>query len=181
MLARIDLGYGLSYASICADNIGDAFRILSVGRIARAISEPYFSFCVAEQPEGETELLGESAILLHSVKANAEYLSVFIRILLDSVAEPNAFGSATGRVGFWIKPQHDGSSFKIAQSNIFASVRLCGELGRLVSYIQHYLFSFLAEDCTRSAPLMLQAKRVERRKTSGSNKISDFRQSASVK
>ena len=104
MFARIDLGYGLSYAPIGADNIGDAFGVLSVGRIARAISHTYFSFCVAEQSEREIELLGESAILFYGVKADSKYLSVFIRILLDSVAEPYAFGSATGRVGFWIKP-----------------------------------------------------------------------------
>jgi hypothetical protein len=184
MLARVDLIYGLSYAAIGADNIGDAFRILSVGRIARAVSHAYFSFCVAQQAEGKIELLGESAIFFYSIKAHAKYLSLFIGILLDSVAEPDAFGGAAGRVCLWIKPQDYCSASKIAQSNIFASMRLRGELRRLVSYIQHSLFSFLAEDCTRSAPLMLQAKRAEifgAHKIFDVYKISDFRKRASVK
>jgi hypothetical protein len=167
MLARIDLIYRLKYATVGADHVSDALGILS-GRIIRSlVCYSYLSFCIAKQAEGEIELFGESSVLFYSIKTDAEYLGILVCVLLDSITEPNTFSRSARRVCLRIKPQDDRAAFEVAQSNIFARVGLHIEIGCLVSYVQHNLFSFLTGDCTHSAPLMLHYERAKKIRLSG--------------
>ena len=162
MLARLDLIYRLNYAAIRADHVSDPFGILS-GRIVRSpVCHSYLSFCIAKQAKGEIELFGKSPVLFYCVKTDAEYLGILVCVLLDSITEPNTFSRSARCIGFRIKPQDDRAAFEVAQSNIFARVGLNIEIRRLVSYVQHNLFSFLTGDCTHSAPLMLHYERAKK-------------------
>ena len=162
MLARIDLIYRLNYATVRADHVSDAFGVLG-GRIVRSpVCHSYLSFCIAKQAEVEIEFFGESPVLFYGIKTHAEYLGILVCVLLDSITEPNTFSRSARRVGFRIKPQDNGSAFEVAQANIFARMRLHIEIRRLVSYVQHNLFSFLTGDCTHSAPLMLHYERAKK-------------------
>ena len=159
MLARIDLIYRLNYTTIRADHVGDAFCILS-GRIVRcSVCHSYLSFCIAKQAEWEIELFGKSPVLFYCVKTHAEYFGILVCVLLDSITEPNTFSRSAWCIGFRVKPQDNGSASEVTQANIFARMRLHIEIRRLVSYVQHNLFSFLTGDCTHSAPLMLHYER----------------------
>jgi hypothetical protein len=139
MLARIDLVYRLKYLTIGADHVCDAFGMLS-GRLIRSpVRHPYLSFCIAKQAEWKVEFFGKSPVLFYRIKTYAEYLGIFVCVLLDSITEPNAFSRSARCVGFRIKPQNDGAAIEIAQSNIFARMRLHIEIRRAISYVQHVI------------------------------------------
>ena len=137
MLARVYLFNRLGYAPIRADDVSDAARVLRVGRITSAISQSDFSLSVREKAEGKVELFGKRTVLGFRIEAHAEYLGILVCVLLDSIPESNAFGCSAGRVGFRVKPKHDPTAFQITEPHVFARVCAGGEVGRLVSDLQH--------------------------------------------
>jgi hypothetical protein len=133
VLARIHFFMCLGYAPLGADHVSDAPRVLGRAVVARTVSNAYLSCCVAEQREREVEFFGEGPVLFFGVEADAKDLCALVGELLDSVTESNPFNRSAGRVGFRIKPQHNGAALKIREPHLFARVRSCGKVGRLVS------------------------------------------------
>jgi hypothetical protein len=123
----------LGYAPVGADHVSDAPRVLGRAVVARAVGDAYLSCCVAEQREWEVEFFGEGPVLFFGVEADAKNLDVLVGELLDSVTESNPFDGSAGRVGFRVKPQHDGAALKIREPHVFSRVRSCGKVGCLVS------------------------------------------------
>jgi hypothetical protein len=173
MLARVDLVYRLSYQAIRADHVCDSFGVLSGRRIACAVSHSYFSLCIGKQAEGKIELLGKSPVLFYCIKAYAKYLCVLRFELLDSITESNAFDCSARRVCLRIKPQHNGAARKVAQSHVFARVRLHGEIRRFISYIQH--------DLILLSDVRLYPQRAANATLRANGKNSDCRTRSSVK
>jgi hypothetical protein len=123
----------LGYAPLGADHVSDAPRVLGRAVVARTVSNAYLSCCVAEQREREVEFFGEGPVLFFGVEADAKDLGALVGELLDSVTESNPFNGSAGRVGFWVKPQHNGAALKIREPYVFASMRFCGKVGCPVS------------------------------------------------
>ena len=104
MLARIDLGVGMSYAAIGAYDVSDAPGVSGRRLVASPVGHAYRSVRVAQQAEWEVELLGEGAVLFFCVEAHAKDFDILGGELLGSITEPNTFDRSAGCVGFRIKP-----------------------------------------------------------------------------
>jgi hypothetical protein len=144
VLLRVDRPDCLNDAPVRTYYVRDALGILRGRRIARVVCQPDLSLRIAKQLEREVEFFCKGPVLFLRVEADAEYLGIFIAVLLDSVTESNAFGCSAGRVCFRVKPEYDRAAFEVAQAHVFAGVRFHGEIRRFVSYFKHGFCSF---DC----------------------------------
>lgn len=142
VLFRVDGPVRLKDVTVRAYYISYALGVLRRRRVARAISQPDLPFRIAKQLEREIEFFRERPVRFFVVKAHAEYLGVFIAVLLDSVTESDAFGRSARRVRFRVEPKYDRAAFEVAQAHVFARVRLHVEIRRLVSYFKHNVCSF---------------------------------------
>jgi hypothetical protein len=128
--------------SVLVDHVRDAASVF-VGRLLRrAVREADLVVGVAEEGEGEVELLREAGVFLRGVEADAEDDGVLRFVLADEVPEPGTFDRSAGCVGLRIEPEHDFFAAQVAEANRVAVVIDRFEIGSLIAWIQHVrLFS----------------------------------------
>ena len=87
MLAGIDRGIGAENRSLLVDQVADAIGITGVCTLARPVGHPHLPLRVAQEREGEVELVAEVAVVLDRVEAHANDLDPSILELVDSIPE----------------------------------------------------------------------------------------------
>jgi hypothetical protein len=87
---------GLGDLPVLVDDVGDAPRVLVLRRLGGPVREADPAVGVAEQREGEVELLREAGVVLDVVEADAENLRVLVLVLGDEVPEPGTLTRSTG-------------------------------------------------------------------------------------
>src|SRR5262249_1484969 len=84
---------------------------------------------IAEQQEGEGELLREGLVLLDAVEAGAEHHDVLVAQLGSSIPEPLALDRSTRCVGLRVEPEHHVLASVVAEPHRAALVGGRGEVG----------------------------------------------------
>ena len=124
-------------AAVFVDHIGDAARVLVLRGLGGAVREADLVIGVAEQWEGEVELLREGGVLFLRVETDAEDDGVLRGVLIDEVPEPGTFDRSAGCVGLRIKPEHDLLTAQVAEANVVAVVVGRLEIGSGIANLQH--------------------------------------------
>lgn len=137
MLRGIHFRIGLQDRSVAADEVADPPRARRARAVASAIGEAHFALGVAQQWKVEVEFLSESTILSRRVEADAEDLSILIRVFLDVVAEPATFFGSSRCVGLGIEPQNDVLASKIRQAHRVAFMVPHFELRGSLTNLEH--------------------------------------------
>jgi hypothetical protein len=122
---------------VLVDHVGDAAGVLVVGAVGGAVGDRELAVGVAEEREGEVELLGEAGVVGLGVEANAEDLGVARLVLVGEVPEPGTFGRSPGGVGLRIEPEDDLLPAEVRQLHVIAVVIDDVEIGGRVSNFQH--------------------------------------------
>jgi hypothetical protein len=108
--------------AVLVDDVRDPFRVFVLWRFGRAVRESNLPIGVAQQREGEVELLGELRVRGDVIKTDAEDCGVLRLVLGDEVPEPGTLGRSARCVGLRIKPQHDFASAQIVQRDLAAAM-----------------------------------------------------------
>lgn len=119
------------------DHVGDPLRVFVLLAGRRAVRETDLAFGVAEQRKGEVELLGEAAVGVDVIEADAEDVGVAFGVLADEVPEPGPFQRSAGCIGLWIKPEHDFSSAQIRKLHAVAVMVEYIEVGCWIAGFEH--------------------------------------------
>lgn len=85
-------------------------------------------------------LLGKRGVLSDRIETDPKNLDVACAKLVDLVAEPATFRRSTGSVGLGIKPQDDLFAAETGEREVFAFVRLYGEIGGRGADREHVWF-----------------------------------------
>lgn len=139
--ARIHLRVRLGDRSFFVDHVGDAARVFVLFRIGGAVRDADFAIGVAQQREGEVELLGEAPVLFGRVEADAEDLGVLLGVLGQEVPEPGTLARSAGGVGLWIEPEDHFAAAQIGETHAVAVVIDGVEIGSLLAGLEHGRFS----------------------------------------
>jgi hypothetical protein len=131
---------GLGDPSVFVYDVGDAPRVLLAGRVGRAVCDTNGPFGIAQQREGEPELLGEGLVLGRRVETDAEDLDVFGLVLLVEVPEPGTLARSTGCVGLRIEPEDDFPAAQVGQADAIAVVIGDVEIGSFLAGLEHGWF-----------------------------------------
>jgi hypothetical protein len=123
--------------SLLVDHVGDPFRILVARRIGGTIRDADATVGVAEQREGEVELLRKFGVVRDVVEARAKDGRVLLFVLADEVPEPGTFFRSARGIGLRIEPEHDLASAQIVQRNHVAVVIRDFEIGSFVANLEH--------------------------------------------
>jgi hypothetical protein len=127
--------------SFFVDHVGDAACVLVFRGVRRAVRDADGLLRVAEQGEGEIELLREVAILVDGIEADAEDLRVFGLVFGVEVPEPGTLTRSTRGVGLGIEPEHDLLPEIVGEAHPVALVVGDVEVGSAIAGIQHLRFS----------------------------------------
>jgi hypothetical protein len=122
---------------VLIDDIGDATRVFILRARRRAVREADTAVGVAEQREGEVELLREARVRIDVIETHAEDLSVFCGVLIVEVPEPGTLERSARCVGLRIKPEHDLLAGKISELHALTVMVRRIEVGRFLSNLQH--------------------------------------------
>lgn len=101
---------------------GHAPRIAVTGSAAGPIRNPQSAIGVAQEREVEVKLLGERAIVVHVVKADAVDRYVLGVVILFVVAKLATFDRSAGGVGFGVKPKEHAGPAQVVQANDVAII-----------------------------------------------------------
>lgn len=123
--------------SLLIDDIGDAFGVFVARRIRGAVGNADAPVGVAEQREGEVELLRESGVVGNVVKARSEDRGVLRFVFVDEVPEPGTLSRSTRGIGFRIEPEHDLASAQTMQGNHVPAMVGYLEIRSLVAHFEH--------------------------------------------
>jgi len=123
--------------SVLVDHVRDAAGVLIRRFFGGAVREADLAIGVAEEWEGEVELLREAGVFFPGVEADAEDDGVLRFVLRDEVPEPGTFDGSAGGVGLRIEPEHDLFAAQVAEANRVAVVIDRFEIGSLISDFQH--------------------------------------------
>ena len=137
MRASIDIGVYLCDRAIGCNDVGHAFGRAVRCRLARAISETDFAFCVAQQRVAKILCGCELGIGNTIVCAHAQELHILGRIVLDSRLESLAFSRSATRARPRIKPEHDGLAAIIAEPHRIACVIFDQKIRRDITNSEH--------------------------------------------
>ena len=99
--------------AVFVDHVGDAARVLILRGLGGAVREANLVIGVAEQREGEVELLRKGGVVLFGVEAGTENDDVLLRVLSGSVPEPFSLEGSTRCIGFRIKKEQCALALKI--------------------------------------------------------------------
>lgn len=135
VFAGVHLSVDLQDFALFIDNIGDAFGIPGIRRLAGAVFHADVTCRVAQKRVREAELLCKCRVFFHCVKADPEYLHILLVVILDSVAEPATFGGSTGCVRFGVKPEDHFLAPIVRKIDIFSGVIFNFELRGAVTDI----------------------------------------------
>jgi hypothetical protein len=138
---RIDFRVRLRDLSLLVDDVRDAARVFVLRRVGRAVRDADLLVGVAEQREGEVELLGEGAVLFDAVEADADDLYVLGLVFRVEVPEPGTFPRSTGGVGLGVEPEDDFLSAEVGEPDLVALVIDGVEVGSGVANVEHLRFS----------------------------------------
>jgi len=127
--------------AVLVDDVGDAAGVRVALVLARAVGEAELAVGVAEELEGELELLGEGGVFFGGVEADAEDDRVLRVVLLDEVPEPGTLDRSAGCVGLRIKPEDDFLPAQVAQADGAAVVITRLEIRSRISGLQHVRIS----------------------------------------
>jgi len=128
---------GLGHLAVLVDDVRDALRVLVFRRGGRAVGQADLAVGVAEQREVELELVGEAAVGVDVVEADAEDLDVLGRVLVVKVPEPGTLGRSAGCVGLRIEPEDDFAAAVVAQLPVAAGVIDDFEIRGGVTGVEH--------------------------------------------
>jgi len=123
--------------ALLVDHVRDAAGVLVALALARAVGEAELAVGIAEELEGELELLREGGVLFRRVEADAEDDGVLRVVLLDEVPEPGTLDRSAGCVGLRIKPEDDFLPAQVAQADRAAVVIARLEIRSRISGLQH--------------------------------------------
>jgi len=140
---RIHLRVRAVDASVLVDHVADALRVFVVRGGGGAVSEADLALRVAEEREGEAELLGELGVVFDRVEGDAEDLGVLRFVLLLQVPEPGTFQRSARGVGLREEPEHDLLAAVVAQLHIAAVVVFDLEIGSGIAGLEHSFSSEL--------------------------------------
>jgi hypothetical protein len=145
LLVRIRCGIHLRVRlidpSVLVDHVRDAARVLVFRRVCRSVREADLALGVAQQREGEVELLRERGVRFLVIEADAEDLRVLCFVLRREVPEPGTFPRSTGGVGLRVEPEDDFLSAQIAETDAIAVVVGDVEVGSGIAWFEHVRFS----------------------------------------
>jgi hypothetical protein len=128
---------GLRDHAVLIDDVGDAPGVLVFRAVAGAVGEADLALGVADEGEGEVELLGEALVLVAGVEADADDLRVLLLVLADEVPEPGTLDGSAGGVGLRIEPENDPLAAQVAQADGVAFVVESIKVGGRISRFQH--------------------------------------------
>ena len=153
---------------VLVDHVGDAAGVFVFRRVGRAVRDADRFLGVAEEREGEVELLGEAAVLFDAVEADADDLRV-LRLVFDvEVPEPGTLTRSTGGVGLRIEPEDDFLAAEVGELHAVALVIENVEVGSGVAWVEHLCFSSheRAQDSKEGHAAILQVAKSQSRKVS---------------
>lgn len=123
--------------SVLVDDVRDPFRVLILLRIRRAVRESNAAIGVAQQREGEVELLGELRVCGDVIETDAEDRGVLRFVLGDEVPEPGTLGRSARCIGLGIKPEHDLAPAQIVQRDLLALMIGHLKIWSFVANVEH--------------------------------------------
>ena len=132
---------GLGDLPLFIDHVGDAPGVDVARGLGGAVGHADAAVGVAEEGEGELELLGEGLVLFLGVEADAEDLGVLGCVLLAEVPEPGTLARSTRGVGLRVEPEDDFLAPEVAELDAIAVVVGDFEIGSLLSGLEHARFS----------------------------------------
>jgi hypothetical protein len=141
MPRSVDFGIDGEDAPVGPDDIAHPFGVLRVLPVAGAVGEPDLPRGVTEKREVVVELLGEGAILLLGIEADAENLRVLLLELSSPVAEPATFCRSAGCIGLWVEPEDYYLSEEILEPDQPSAVVLHFELRGQSAFLEHHPIS----------------------------------------
>jgi len=127
--------------AVLVNDVGDAAGVFVRCFFGGAVGQADLVVGIAEEREGEAELLREFRILFGGVEADAEDQRVLRRVLFREVPEPGTFERSAGCVGLRIKPEDDLPAAEVVQTDAVAVVIGRIEIGGWIADIQHSGFS----------------------------------------
>ena len=122
---------------LLVDDVCDAFRVLVLRRLRRAVRDSDFAIGIAQKRKRKLEFLGEALVRIDVVEAGAKDLDVLVLVVFVEVPEPGTFRRSAGCVGFGKEPQHDLLAAEIAQLPPFSSVICDFEIRSGIAHLQH--------------------------------------------
>jgi hypothetical protein len=131
MPLRIDLREDVLDPAVRPDDVGDPPRVAIGPVVAGAVRQANLPLRVAQEREGERELLREGGVLLDGVEGDAEDGRPFRVELAVQVAVPATLERSSGCVGLRVEPQDDAASPQIVEAGVMAVVVRDGESGGL--------------------------------------------------
>lgn len=137
MVSGVNLIVHPGDSSLLIDQKAHAFRPSCFCIVSGAISERDRAIGIAEQWKCESVLLRESRIRIDAVEAGAQYLDIVLVVVALMVAEPATFNRSSRCVCGWVKPQQHFAAPQIGEGYRSAVVRWQGEIGRLISSVNH--------------------------------------------
>jgi hypothetical protein len=123
--------------AVLVDDVRDPLRVFVLLARRRAVRQTDLALGVAQQREGEIELLRELRVVRRRVETDAEDLRVFRLVLRQEVPEPGTFQRSAGCVGLRIEPQHHFAAAQIAELHAIAVVVRDVEIGCGIAGTQH--------------------------------------------
>jgi hypothetical protein len=122
---------------VLVDDIRDPLCVFVFWRFGCAIRESDLSIGVAQQREGEVELLGELRVCGDVIETDAEDRGVLRFVLGDEVPEPGTLGRSARCVSLRIKPEHDLAPAQIVERDLIAAMIGHFKVRSLVANIEH--------------------------------------------
>ena len=93
--------------ALLVDDVRDPFGVFVLRRFGGSVGDADLAVGVAEQREGEGELVGKARVGVDVVETGAEDGGVLRFVLVDEVPEPGTFGRSARGIGLRIEPEHD--------------------------------------------------------------------------
>ena len=135
--SRVDLRVRLGDLAVLVDHVGDAAGVLVIRFLGGAVRDRQFAVGIAQQREGEVELLRKAGVVLGRVETDAEDPGVARLVLVREVPEPGTLGRSAGCVGLRVEPEDDFLPAEVRQLHAIAVVVDDVEFGGGISNLQH--------------------------------------------
>jgi hypothetical protein len=119
------------------DDVRDPLGVLVFRRFGGSVGDADLAIGVAEQGEGEFELVGEAGVGVDVVETGAEDGGVLRFVIVDEVPEPGTFGRSARGIGLRIEPEHDLPSAQFVERDLAPAVIGDFKVRGLVANVEH--------------------------------------------
>jgi hypothetical protein len=123
--------------ALLVDDVGDPFGVFVFRRFGGSVGDADLAVGVAEQGEGEVELVGKAGVGVDVVETGAEDGGVLRFVIVDEVPEPGTLGRSARGIGLRIEPQHDLTTAQVVKRDLAPAVIGDFKVRGLVANVEH--------------------------------------------